>query len=77
VADDEDFQRAASAVMGLLFEVYPAQLSREEIRRELADVGRIDVDDALERVARVGLAHSHGDFYWATRTALEGDDLRR
>jgi hypothetical protein len=77
MADDESIQRAASAVMALLFEVYPAQLSREEVRCELAEVGRIDVDDALERVVRVGLAHSHGDFYWATRTAIEGDALSR
>lgn len=63
--------------MGVLFEVHPTQLSREEIRRELAAIWRIEVDDALERLARVGLAHRHGDFYWATRTAIEGDELRR
>jgi hypothetical protein len=77
VAQNDDTHRAASAVIGVLFEAHPTLLSRDEIRRELADIGRIDVDDALERLARLGLAHRHGDFYWATRTAIEGDELRR
>ena len=36
--------------MGVLFEAHPTQLSREEIGRELADIGRIDVDDPLVRL---------------------------
>jgi hypothetical protein len=74
---DEDPHDALSAVMGLLFEVHPAQLSCEEIRRELAGLGQTRVDDALAHLTRVGLAHKRDDFCWATRAATEADDLTR
>jgi hypothetical protein len=74
-AMDDPERPAARAVLGLLFEVYPAQLAREEIRRELPSVGQSGVDDAIERLVRSGLAHRHDDFFWATRAARASDEL--
>jgi hypothetical protein len=63
----------ASAVAGLLLDSYPALLSRDEIRREIGDEAR--VDDALDYLERIGLAHRVEDFFWTSRAALAADEL--
>ena len=62
--------------MELLLHVHPALLSRDEILRELHGLGDIAVQDALARCEGVGLVHSLGDFFWATRAAIAADELK-
>jgi hypothetical protein len=63
-------------VMELLLHVHPALLSRDEILRELHGLGDIAVQDALTRCEGVGLVHSLGGFFWATRAAIAADELK-
>lgn len=76
--EDADAQDQA-AVMTLLLTEHPAQLTRAEIEREIAEGGEFAERDAVERAIRdlagVGLLHQQGDLVLPTRAALHFDSL--
>jgi hypothetical protein len=76
---DED--QAEQAVLGLLLDVYPVQLSLEELLREMTDrpdeFGPRDrVNNAVRDLVAAGLVHRHGQFVFATRAAARFDALK-
>lgn len=71
--EDDDVVQAA--VMTTLFYLYPAQLSADELLRELtADSDDFREQDQVRRAIRdltcSGLLHRHGQFVVPTRTAV-------
>lgn len=75
---DED-EAVESAVLHQLLNLHPAQLTLEELKREMGG-GRDFADrDALERAVRdlaaVGLVHRGAEFVVPTRAALRFSDL--
>ena len=63
--------------MQTLLATSPTLISRAELRREHDDT--IGVDDALAYLTRLGLAHrtenkAGDEFFWATRTAMAGEE---
>jgi hypothetical protein len=77
---ESDADRIASVVMEVVFEHYPAQLSIEEVIRNVAadpaSLGnRTDVSDAICDLIRAGLLHRSGDFAFATRAAVRAAEL--
>jgi Fe2+ or Zn2+ uptake regulation protein len=76
---DED--QAEQAVLALLLDVHPAQLSTDEVVRELTDrpgefEPRDRVNNALRDLTAAGLVHRHGAFVFASRAAVRFEDLR-
>ena len=76
-----DEEQAEQAVLALLLEVHPAQLSIDEVVRELTDrpdefAPRDRVNNALRDLAAAGLVHRHGAFVFASRAAVRFEDLR-
>jgi hypothetical protein len=76
-----DEEQAEQAVLALLLDVYPAQLSIDEVVRELTDrpdefAPRDRVNNALRDLAAAGLVHRHGAFVFASRAAVRFEDLR-
>jgi hypothetical protein len=68
----------AAAVMEVVFEHHPAQLSVEEVVRYLGDPALCDgndVRDAIGDLARVGLLHRSSEFVFATRAAVRAAEL--
>jgi hypothetical protein len=65
------------AVLALLVDEHPAQLSRDELMREFAPDVQVFVDDALHALVGAGLAHRHGPFIFATRAAVTYERLQR
>lgn len=70
-AHPDDLPRAALA---LLLALHPAQLSVEELERELGS-GPHAVADALADLAAAGLLHRHGRFVFLTRAAVRAHEL--
>jgi hypothetical protein len=69
-----------TAVLQQLLFLHPAQLSLEELQRELADdEDGFDQRDAVERAVRdlaaAGLLHRNGALLAPTRAALRFDEL--
>jgi hypothetical protein len=76
-----DEEQAEQAVLALLLDVHPAQLSIDEVVRELTDrpdefAPRDRVNNALRDLAAAGLVHRHGAFVFASRAAVRFEDLR-
>ncbi|HWB70330.1 MAG TPA: hypothetical protein VG518_10170 [Solirubrobacterales bacterium] len=64
-----------AAVIALVFERHPAQMTVAELQREIvADPGSYSQNDAVERAVRdlagVGLLHRHGEFAIPTVAAI-------
>jgi hypothetical protein len=77
---ESDADRIASAVMEVVFEHHPAQLSIEEVIRDVAtdltSLGdRNNVSDAIRDLAGAGLLHRSGEFVFATRAAVRAAEL--
>jgi hypothetical protein len=78
-ASEDD--QAQQAVLALLLDVHPAQLSVDELLRELTDrpddfAPRDRVNNAVRDLAAAGLVHRHGAFVFATRAAVRFEELR-
>ncbi|HET9197697.1 MAG TPA: hypothetical protein VFN92_05495 [Solirubrobacterales bacterium] len=75
---DED-EAVESAVLSQLLDLHPAQLTLEELRREMGEDGDFAARDALQRAVRdlaaVGLVHRGAEFVTPTRAALRFSDL--
>ncbi len=75
---DED-EAVESAVLRQLLDLHPAQLTLEELRREMGGDRGFAECDALERAVRdlaaVGLVHRGAEFVIPTRAALRFSDL--
>ena len=76
-----DEEQAEQAVLALLLDVHPAQLSIDEVVREMTDepdefAPRDRVSNALRDLAAAGLVHRHGAFVFASRAAVRFEDLR-
>jgi hypothetical protein len=76
-----DEERAEQAVLALLLDVHPAQLSMDEVVRELTDrpddfAPRDRVSNAVRDLVAAGLVHCHGAFVFASRAAVRFEDLR-
>jgi hypothetical protein len=70
LASEED--QTIFDVLSRLLMLYPAQLTDEELTRELTSGAEdFDSQDAIYRAIRdliaVGLIHRHGSFVWPTR----------
>jgi hypothetical protein len=78
VTDHDHVQQAALAI---LLDAYPAQLSVDELARELTDrpdeFGPRDaIDNAVRDLVGAGLVHRHGTFVFPTRAAVRFDELQ-
>jgi hypothetical protein len=78
VTDHDHVQQAALAI---LLDAHPAQLSLDELVRELTDrpdeFGPRDaIDNAVRDLVGAGLVHRHGAFVFATRAAVRFDELQ-
>jgi hypothetical protein len=78
-ASDEDLTE--QAILALLLDAYPAQLSIDELLREMTDrpdeFGPHDrVNNAVRDLVAAGLLHRHGPFVFATRAAVRFDELK-
>jgi predicted transcriptional regulator len=75
---DED-EAVESAVLRQLLDLHPAQLTLEELRREMGGDREFAERDAVERAVRdlaaVGLVHRGAEFVTPTRAALRFSDL--
>ncbi|HEY5976356.1 MAG TPA: hypothetical protein VIT85_00750 [Solirubrobacterales bacterium] len=72
--------RVEAAALRRLLDLHPAQVSTEELTRELgADPEAFDQRDAVERALRElvgsGLAHRNGDFVFPSLAALRFSEL--
>jgi hypothetical protein len=76
-----DEEQAEQAVLAVLLEVHPAQLSLDELVRGLTDrpddfAPRDRVNNAVRDLAAAGLVHRHGAFVFASRAAVRFEELR-
>lgn len=60
-------QSTESVVFDLLLDGYPAQLSVDELAREVGEP--VETTDAVQNLVCAGLAHRAGDHVWLTRPA--------
>jgi hypothetical protein len=79
-ATTED-HHAQQAVLALFLDAYPAQLTVDEVLREMTDrpdeFGPRDaVNNAVRDLVGAGLLHRHGPFMVATRAAVRFDELK-
>ena len=70
------------AVLAVLLDAYPAQLSTDELVREMTDepddfAARDAVNNAVRALVGAGLLHRCGAFVFATRAAVRFDELDR
>jgi hypothetical protein len=78
VSEDDQVQQATLAI---LLDAHPAQLSIDELARELTDrpdeFGPRDaIDNAVRDLVGAGLVHRHGVFVFPTRAAVRFDELQ-
>lgn len=78
---EEDHNMHQEAVLGHLLYLYPAQLTKEEVIRELSAASEeFGVLDDYERAIRdliaTGLVHQHGKFLTPSRTAVRSEEIR-
>lgn len=76
----EEDRGVCSAVLLTVLDLHPAQLTAQELRREIAgpapDFERSDqIDRALRDLIAAGLLHRHGPFVLSTRAALAFDRI--
>jgi hypothetical protein len=76
-SEDDQVQQA---ILSLMVGIYPAQLSMEELVREMTDqphdfAGRDRIEIAVRALTGAGLLHAHGQFLFATRAAVRADEL--
>jgi hypothetical protein len=76
-SEDDQVQQA---VLGLLLDAHPAQLSLEELVREMTDTPddfarRDRIETAVRGLTGVGLIHRHGRFLFASRAAVRFNEL--
>lgn len=75
---DQD-EAVESAVLHQLLDLHPAQLTLEELKREMGGERDFADRDALERAVRdlaaVGLVHRGAEFVVPTRAAVRFSDL--
>ena len=76
-----DRDQAQQAALAVLLDAYPAQLSIDELVRELTDrpdefAPRDAIDNAVRDLVGAGLLHRHGSFVFATRAAVRFDELQ-
>lgn len=76
-----DDEKAQQAILALLLDAYPAQLSVDEVLRQMTDRPdefgpRDQVDNAIRDLVAAGLLHRHGRFVFAARAAIRFDELR-
>lgn len=69
------------AVLGHLLYLYPAQLTKEEVIRELSiaseEFGTLDAyERAIRDLISTGLVHQHGKFLAPSRAAVRGEEIR-
>ena len=72
--------RLQQAVLGLLVQAFPEQLTLNEVIRELAaepkDFGERDaIGNAARDLVGAGLLHRHDAFYFPTRACLRAHEL--
>ena len=73
--------QAQQAILALVLEACPAQLSVDEVLCEMTDrpdkfEPRDIVNNALRDLVAAGLLHRHGPFVFATRAAVRFDELK-
>ena len=76
-SEDDQVQQA---ILSLMVGIYPAQLSMEELVREMTDqphdfARRDRIEIAVRALTGAGLLHAHGQFLFATRAAVRADEL--
>ena len=76
-----DHDQVQQAVLAILLDAHPAQLSIDELARELTDrPAEFGPRDAIENAVRdlvgAGLVHHHGPFVFPTRAAVRFDELQ-
>ncbi len=76
----EDDRLIERVVLQQVLDLHPAQVSVEELIREIAaDPGEFAERDAIERavrdLSRTGLLHRNGEFVFPTRASLHFDEL--
>ena len=76
-----DHDQVQQAALAILLDAHPAQLSVDELVRELTDrpdeFGPRDaIDDAVRDLVGAGLLHRHGTFLFPTRAAVRFDELQ-
>ena len=76
-----DHDQVQQAVLAILLDAHPAQLSVDELVRELTDrPDEFGPRDAIENAVRdlvgAGLVHHHGPFVFPTRAAVRFDELQ-
>jgi hypothetical protein len=69
------------AVLGILLDIYPAQLPLQELVRGMTDepeefAPRDHIEIAVRALTGAGLLHSHGQFLLASRAAVRSDELK-
>lgn len=81
IAPPSDADQAASLVLEIALDDYPAQFHVEEIIRAVAADptafgDRDAVNNVVRDLVREGLLHRNGDFVFATRAAVRSAELR-
>jgi hypothetical protein len=76
-----DHDQVQQAALAILLDAHPAQLSVDELARELTDrPAEFEPRDAIENAVRdlvgAGLVHRHGMFVFPTRSAVRFDELQ-
>ena len=80
VTPAEEDRFAQSAVLHLLLDVYPVQLSTEELNREMTmdpdDFGERDqIERAVRDLSQAGLLHRQNGFVVPTRAAVRCEQI--
>jgi hypothetical protein len=73
VVSDDPLERAQRVVLGALLEAHPGPLSRNELAAMLGDP--ISAHDAVDALARDGLANTADELVFASRAAVRADQL--
>jgi hypothetical protein len=77
----EQHEIAQQAILTMLLDIHPGQLSFDEVVREMTSspndvVNRDDVHNAVRDLVGAALLHRHDDFLFATRAARRSDELK-
>jgi chromosome segregation and condensation protein ScpB len=73
VVSDDPLERAQRVVLGALLEAHRGPLSRSELAAMLGDP--ISAHDAVDALARDGLANTADELVLASRAAVRADQL--
>jgi hypothetical protein len=77
----EQHEIAQQAILTMLLDIHPGQLSFDEVVREMTSspndlADRDAVHNAVTDLVGAGLLHRHGEFVFATRAAMRSDELK-